>query len=1444
MARRRTTELDFPAIRIEGGLVPGDFLARIAHLAAPEQSEADYRVPKKLRIRDEIGRYFRIAEGLWQDFVAIRERKSKDARRATHDAFLLPLLKQVFDFIDIAEIGTVSEGGRSFPVGHAAGGGRVPLVLAAWNEALDAPSERYGDDHRRRSPFLLAQEYLNAGSGTLWALVSNGGALRLARDNPSLTRPAYIEFDLERIFTERLYPDFVVLWLLCHASRFGAAGAAASDCVLERWRAAAQQEGTRAREKLRFGVADALRALGTGFVSDPANTALRERIDKGELTADGFYQQLLRLIYRLLFLFTIEERGLAHPPDADAAAVERYREGYSLAHLRALALRRRRFDRYGDLWQALTIAFGGLAAGQPALALPGLGGLFVGGQCADLDAAELPNHALLEAVRRLAFFAEDGVLSRVNYRDMGPEELGSIYEALLELVPEINTSSRPWRFRFVGDDAPAGEGAVAGNARKLTGSYYTPDSLVQQLIKSALEPVIAERLRSADDPAAALLAIKVIDPACGSGHFLLAAARRLAENLAKVRATEAEPTPQDYRIALRDVVTHCIYGVDRNPLALELARTALWLESYMPERPLGFLDHHLRCGDALIGVLDPRVMDDGIPAEAYKALSGDDKDIAKALAKQNAAARKVLAKEKERHGVMQELALYEVSSGRTLDAMPDDSLADIEAKRAAFERARDTAEAGKARRMADAFVAAFFMPKSKELEAVVPTTEDLHRLLRDVPPRAGVLEAAQTYARKAQALHWKLEFAGVFEQGGFDVLLGNPPWERVKLQEEEFFAARSPDIANARNKSERGKLIDKLAKGDGAERALHASFLMARRLAEAASLYAHDSGRYPLTGVGDVNTYALFAETFYQLISAAGRAGLIVPTGIATDDSTKLFFAAVSQHGSLVTLLAFENEEFIFPSVHHSYRFCLLVLGGANPNRDARFVFFARRVEHIYDTERQFTLSPRDYRLINPNTRTCPVFRSRRDAELTRKIYECVPVLIREAEEKQPEINPWGIRFMTMFHMSNDSGLFRNEAAPDRLPLYEAKMIHQFDHRWASYDAGAEDSRDVTLEEKRSPGFAVEPRYWVDAREVYLRTAALPKGLLGALRANDKPAIVLGVAHLLFANWLREQGLTAPEQALADLYPQWVAFSKRHPFARALAPTQLGLCGNNPACLKPLGTDYLPAEPVDRIKANGRESMAWYAADVATVGAYLDMGSRFSVTSPSEGLATHDGALAFAEQCLEQATPYWFMGFRDVTSAHVLRTAIASVLPRSGVGNNLPIMLLSESIHSRLFAAFLGNFCSIALDFVTRHKVGGNHLNFFIAKQLPLLPPERYSEIDLSFIVPRVLELTYTAHDMKPWAEDLGYDGPPFAFDPERRALLRAELDAYYARLYGLTRDELRYILDPADVMGPDYPSETFRVLKNNEINEFGEYRTRRLVLEASDRLAAKTIPQ
>ncbi|WP_287462284.1 N-6 DNA methylase [Accumulibacter sp.] len=313
--------------------------------------------------------------------------------------------------------------------------------------------------------------------------------------------------------------------------------------------------------------------LATGFLSHPANGELRRRIESGELGTQTYFEQLLRLVYRFIFLATMEDRELVFAPEASGEARARYLAGHSLARLCRLAARRRSYYRHADLWQALAITFAGLGGGQPALRLPALGGLFDAAQCADLDAAQLDNQSLFSALFGLCFFRDGAALSRVNYCDMDSEELGSVHESLLELVPELTLSASVRRFGFIGDAAAQAGGSTKGNARKLSGSYYTPDSLVQELIKSALDPVIAQTLAAHPrQPVQALLELCVCDPACGSGHFLLAAARRIAEEVARLSATDGSPLSADYRHALREVVAHCVYGVDRNPLAVELAR--------------------------------------------------------------------------------------------------------------------------------------------------------------------------------------------------------------------------------------------------------------------------------------------------------------------------------------------------------------------------------------------------------------------------------------------------------------------------------------------------------------------------------------------------------------------------------------------------------------------------------------------------------------------------------------------------------------------------------------------------------------------------------------------------------------------------------------------------------------------------------------------------------
>ncbi|ARL21116.1 Eco57I restriction-modification methylase domain-containing protein [Burkholderia pseudomallei] len=1410
MSRRKDAVLQFDAIAIEGGLLPAEWLAKVAALQAPHQAPTDYGVPKGLNLRDELGRYWRIAEAHWNDFAAARE-GAADTRLLTQ-RFVTQLLREVFGATDIAvSVEQQTLGDRNYPITALACDGRLPLVIAPHGQRLEDRDRHFGDGGRQRSGFGLLQDYLNAADTALWGIASNGLLLRLARDNASLTRPAWVEADLERIFTEQRFADFSLLWLLIHASRFGNSDATPQQCAVEAWYAASREQGTRAREQLRAGVEEALKILGQGFLSEATNDVLRWRLASGELTPDDYFQQLLRLVYRFIFLLTIEERGLLHPEQADPEAVRLYQDGYSLRRLRERARRRRAWDRHADLWQGIKPVFTGLASGQPLLALPALGGLFAVDQCPDLDGAELGNSSLLTAVHKLAWMHEGNSLTRINWRDMGPEELGSVYESLLELVPQIAQDGRLFRF--------ANAEQSQGNARKTSGSYYTPDPLVQELLDSALEPVIRQRIAGATDPQAALLSITICDPACGSGHFLLAAARRLANHLAQSRA-QGTPSGSDYRHALRDVISHCIYGVDLNPLALELARISLWLEAMTPEKPLGFLDHHLQCGDALLGVLDPAILDQGLPDAAFTVLNGDDKVIAGELKKRN---------KRERESWQRALGSADLFRQEQLatrigkvEQLTDDDLCQVAAKEAEWQVARSAARQSRLARLADLYMGAFLLPKVDDQP--IASSRHLWGVANDeAEPTLPETEAAARGAcAQARVLHWWVAFPHIAAQGGFTVMLGNPPWEVSQLGEEEFFAAKAPEIASLSGEH-RKRAITALEQENPR---LWGDYQKEKRRFDASNLFYRGSGRYPLTAIGKINTYRLFAETFLQGAESHGSAGIIVPTGIGTDDTAKDYFGHIVGSGKLVSLVDFENSEGVFPGVHRSYKFCLLTLGQAHT---ARFVCFATQVSHLADTRRHFTLTPEEFSLINPNTRTCPIFRSQRDADLTKKLYRQAQVLIREAvrtasgELVEAELNPWGIRFSQgLFNMTSDSALFI-APEPPILPLYEAKLIHQFDHRWATFvpapGVAAADwpSRDCTEGEHGDTSYRPVTRYCVSQREVLTQIARVPRNVAKAWlalhhtddRGQQQAAATLWLA---LAQWVagelfrREAGNPEANGAYTD--------ARKLHFAPRV---EARLTSDYPAC----------AAAMRDAGIHGKKAIIEFArwaqqdSDVSLSDDELVILRHFAGQPTSD---TRDRALCVElDAWMDRRSPQWLMGWRDICRATDERTVIASVIPRAGVGHTMPLWSSPES--PRMQAALLGCLNSIPLDYIARQKVGGTHLTYGYIKQFPVLPPERYTEADLAFIVPRVLELTYTAHDLAAWAADLGYTGTPFPWNPERRARLRAELDAYYAHLYGLSEEELRYILDPAEVAGEDYPSETFRVLRNNELRDFGQYR-------------------
>ena len=1114
-SRPAEARLAFDAISIEGGLLGAEWLGRVAQRRAGAQEPADYRIPKGLDVRDEIARSWRIAQACFRELEAGRAAEG-DARTLA-ERFVEPLLRDAFGFASVAGAEPRTIDDRVYPVQFFALGDRVPVVVARAGAGLDTLLPELGDEQRRRSAFGLLQETLNASGVMLWGLATDGLSLRIARDNASLTRPAWIEADLGRIFAEDLYPDFAALWLLAHESRFGRAGDPDGTCPLEAWRKAGREEGTRARARLSAGFQEALEILGQGFLSHPANTKLRAALHAGGLTKDGYFGQLLRLVYRLVFLLTVEERDLLHPKNASQSARRLYADGYGLRRLRDRAVRRSAHDRQGDLWEAVRIVFRSLAGGEPRLGLPALAGLFAPEESPDLDAARLENRALLGALFHLAWLREPSGLVRVNWRDMGADELGYVYEGLLELVPQITGDGRSFSF--------AGAGESRGHARKTTGSYYTPDELVQVLLDSALDPVVERTVDAHPErPVDALLDLAIVDPACGSGHFLLAAARRLADRVARIRAGGTS-TPGDYQRALRDVVRRCVYGVDKNPLAVELCKVSLWMESIDPGLPLTFLESHVRCGNSLIGATRA-LMGDQVPDIAWAVLPGDDKKVTASLKRRNsdeiAGQRRLLFEPRKATAALRE-AMCRVEQA------PDTDAPALAEKKREWEALLVSQAYEHETLVADAWCAAFLWPKDESgpiAEAGPTTAKWLALRDKETPPSPLLVGTTRRIIKKYGVFHWELAFPHVFARGGFDVVLGNPPWEHIELKEQEFFAKRAPSIANAQNAAIRKDMIAALPASDPD---LWSEWRQAKRAVQGEVQFARTGGRFPLCAHGRINTYSLFAEHNWRILGPEGRAGFIVPSGIATDDNTKEYFRAIVSSGALHSLWEFENEGFFTAGKGHMLRFALTTLVGRyEPATATDFFFQGQAVSDVQDPERHFTIAAADIQVINPNTGTCPIFRTKRDSVINLGIYRLAGVLWDEGHH---DGNPWGLRFMQgTFNMSTHSNLFRthgelasaewvlrgNRFEKDEetmLPLYEAKMTYQYNHRSGTFEGAPAGKRPHRLPapsvaQLAEPHYAPLPFYWVAEEEVDARLDGVwDRGwLLGWRRVTDARA--------------------------------------------------------------------------------------------------------------------------------------------------------------------------------------------------------------------------------------------------------------------------------------------------------------------------------------------------
>lgn len=1256
--------------------------------------------------------------------------------------------------------------------------GNMPFVVIGENASADGSIntlDKCSLDHRakgamrKKSAHATMLEYLNA-TENVYGVISNGQIVRLIRNSGQLVKLTYIEFDLRRMLEEDKYTEFCLMFRLLHASRFHISDD--EPCVMERWFNMSIESGNRIRNGLSRAVQTTMETIGNAVLTSEgeSNDALRRAFIDGTMNAAQLNKELIHFIYRLLFLFIIEERGLVYqiPDSIDAPDYKQqcqwqdiYKKYYAASRLRRLSeLSYLKQRQYSDLWQGLMDTFHLFEPDNfgENLGIKPLGGVLFGTETLHwLKQCQVNNKDLLTAFSALNEFTDERQQRvKINYSSLDVEEFGSVYEGILEMRPFVQPAlaASDWHFGFVG-----------GLDRKSTSSYYTRPDLVQNIIKTTLEPVIMEKMAqyaTTEEKVKALLNMKVCDAASGSGHIVLAMARTIAWYVCMLRTGEDNPASLDYRQALREVISRCVYAVDYNPDAVELCKVVLWIEGYCAGKPLSFLDHHIRCGNSVLGVSDLQMLIDGVPD---KALTAEDKDTLKALKKMNQEAIKAVSGNSGNEpslGLENTFGIEKMTASqigladkvRFINHLPENTLEEEIIKQERWKDLMTSARVDCLRRACDIYTYAFYHTvkadelykdkggtnKELDLEAEVPYTKTVMRALQEIEAMECLEkgEPLPTYYRQLSAnfktevkrmadehhfFHWCVEFPEVFAANkGFDVMCGNPPWDKLQMEEDKWFAGKDEDIVKAANQADRKK---KIAKLQTSAPKLFEEYTITCNILTSQSNFIKNSGRFPLTAVGKLELSSLFAELCLSFSKEAW--GLVLPTGIAVNDSNKYFFSKLIEENRLISLYSFENEEKLF-EIHHSFKFCLLTCcSQKDTTHPVSGGFYLRRVDHLLDPRRIYSLQTSDFARLNPNTKTCPIFRTSRDAKLTAKIYRNSTTLYNETTGD----NPWNVKFGSMFNMSTDSYLFRTYAqltaqgatlngntfttvdSETYVPLYEGKMIWHYNHHYGSWPTEGE-------------------------------------------RPNS-------------INTPTEDDLANPE-----------------------------------SCIMP-----------------------WYWVPLAAVKDRLVKYDK-------------DGNIVW------EWKHKWLFAFRDITNTMTERTFIIAPIPDAfGVGHTATLLYAERGCMPG--ASLYGMMSSLIFDYTTRQKIGGTHASINYVKQFPVLTPDQIPSTTQWQIVKRVAELCYFNHDMDGWASELWDEmneeqraelpqlgaQQPWVYDAERRAVLQAELDAIFAHLYGLNTEDLRYILDPEDICGKGCINETFRVLKDNEVRQYGEYRTKRLVLEA-----------
>lgn len=1196
-----------------------------------------------------------------------------------------------------------------------------------WSRPLDRRSGRRGEETAPSTQmlrYLRRIEDLTTGK-LRWGMLTNGSRWRLYYQGARSVAEQFFEIDLTAVLEIDGHDSGLFAltdgerrhWLRVFALIFRRESFLGTPSDARTFHQRALEEGHFYEER----VAANLSKLVFGEVFPQLASAIARAAPGAPL--QDVREAALVLLYRLLFILYAEDRDLLPVRDsryADYGLREKVRGD--------IGQRKDRNDTFSNTaaryWSALDDLCRAIDQGDTSIGLPPYnGGLFDRNRTPLLTRVRLDDAVMANVIDALSFERTPEGRRYINYRDLSVQQLGSIYERLLEheVIRDGDTIAiRPNAF-----------------ARKGSGSYYTPEDLVNLIIRETLDPLVAQRMEAfrvateeqatstnpenqrlgilkRTDPAEKLLDLKICDPAMGSGHFLVSlvdyhadqvitamaeaeatvphyisplsdrieAIRNTILGNAEQRGWTVDPAQLDDRhIVRRMVLKRCIYGVDKNLMAVELAKVALWLHTFTVGAPLSFLDHHLRCGDSLFGLWVQSGIDKTADFDASLFL----------------------------HAPMTR-ALRAASSMQIIEGLTDAEIAEAHRSADVFAEVQDmTAPLDallcllhaldwlelntRANRVVleSYFTGLYGDPVQIAMGKLDPLakTYESKTTKAEVKRLSQMLGQARELIADERFLNWQVAFPGVWSDwqsdtltGGFDAIIGNPPWDRMKLQQVEWFAVRRREIALAPRAADRNRMVAALeTAGDPLAR----DYAKAEARAEAGVRMARSAGDYPLLSGGDVNLYSLFVERAMKLVKPGGIVGLLTPSGIASDKTAAPFFKGVSTGGRLKALYDFENRRTrfnaqpFFPDVDSRFKFCVLVASPSRTFEAAQCAFFLQDVSELHDIERCFPLTAEDFARVNPNTGTAPIFRTRRDAALTTVIYGRLPVLVDRTGGG--EAKAWPVSYATMFHMTNDSSHFRTQRELEEtegaypiggnrfrcgrgewIPLYEGKMAQAFDHRAASVVVNPENQHrpaqpePATVGQHRDPTWLPTPQYWVLAAEC---------------RWPPSTHWVLGFKEI-----------TAPTNErtfIAALFPA-VGFGNKIPLLKPTSDdrSEYLLCAN----LNSIVFDF-----VTRQKIQGQ-----------TLNLFII--EQLPVIPPDH---------------------YHKTRFGGKTAAHIIGEA--------------------------------------------------------------------------------VLELTYTANDMAPLARDMGYVDTkgdarlPFKWDEDRRLVLRAKLDAIYFHLYGITkRDDVRYI--------------------------------------------------